>query len=171
MRVPVPTNKIVLFTLAGALLTAAVAGGLAYPSALDGTLPAEVTESGLAQIGTEQDRSASATQEAATPQTPPKPNENFTPAVQTRVVSGGDTDGDSPSRSTPSPTVTGRTPTPNPNFTPSVKTRSSSGYEDEKEEYEEHEDEEEEHEDEEEEHEDEEEEHEDEEAHDDGESE
>jgi hypothetical protein len=74
MRVPVPTNKLVAFTLAGALLTAVVAGALALPGG------------GLAQAG---DHPASpATTASDTPQQvagdAPTPNQNFTPAVQTQ---------------------------------------------------------------------------------------
>ena len=63
MRIPVPTNKLVAFTLLGAVLTAGVAGGLVLsdgqPVPPDPSPPA---------------------QQAA--QDAPAPNPNFTPAVQ-----------------------------------------------------------------------------------------
>ena len=74
MRVPVPNNKLVAFTLAGALLTAAVAGALALPGG------------GLAQAG-EQTDSASTTAADASQQVAadaPTPTQDFTPAVQTQ---------------------------------------------------------------------------------------
>lgn len=74
MRIPVPTNQLVAFTLAGALLTALVAGGLAFPGlglgqAVDGP-------SGSTGAGT------NATQQTAADA--PQPNQDFTPAVQTQ---------------------------------------------------------------------------------------
>jgi hypothetical protein len=69
MRVPVPKNKLVAFTLVGALLTAGVAGALALPGG------------GLAQVG-EQANSSDVSQQAASDA--PTPNEEFTPAVQTQ---------------------------------------------------------------------------------------
>jgi hypothetical protein len=63
MGVPVPKNKLVAFTLVGALLTAGIAGALALPSV------------GLAQVGEQTDQAASDA---------PTPNQNFTPAVQTQ---------------------------------------------------------------------------------------
>ncbi|WP_123538409.1 hypothetical protein [Halosimplex salinum] len=74
MRVPVPTNKLVAFTLAGALLTAIVAGALAVPGG------------GLSQAGERTD-SAGTTVSNASQQVDadaPTPNQEFTPAVQTR---------------------------------------------------------------------------------------
>ncbi len=73
MRSPVPSNKLVAFTLAGALLTAIVAGGLAIPGG------------GLAQAGEEID-SLDATGSDASQQVAadaPTPNQDFTPEVQT----------------------------------------------------------------------------------------
>ena len=74
MRVPVPKNKLVAFTLVGALLTAGVAGALALPG------------SGLVQADEQPnspDTAASdASQQAASDA--PTPNEDFTPAVQTQ---------------------------------------------------------------------------------------
>ncbi|WP_049935311.1 hypothetical protein [Haloplanus natans] len=74
MRVPVPTNKLVAFTLAGALLTVVVAGGLALPGG------------GLAQAGAQSDTpsptASNASQQVAAGA--PTPNRDFTPAVQTR---------------------------------------------------------------------------------------
>lgn len=71
MRIPVPNNKLVAFTLVGALLTTVVAGALAVPGI------------GLAQIGEPADSDgASASRQSAADA--PEPNENFTPAVQTQ---------------------------------------------------------------------------------------
>ncbi|TKX71994.1 hypothetical protein EXE40_05815 [Halorubrum sp. GN11GM_10-3_MGM] len=71
---PVPNNKLVAFTLVGALLTAGVAGALALPGG------------GLAQVG-EQPNSPGTTASDASQQAAsgvPTPNEDFTPAVQTQ---------------------------------------------------------------------------------------
>jgi hypothetical protein len=73
MRMPVPTNKLVAFTLIGALLTTVVAGALAAPGGgiagfADGTNGTDVGEGTGSQV-----TSADA----------PTPNENFTPEVQT----------------------------------------------------------------------------------------
>lgn len=70
MRIPIPKNRIVAFTLAGALLTTIVAGGLAFPAFgfIDG-----------------QDGGASAPDGTPSQQVAadaPTPNQNFTPAVQ-----------------------------------------------------------------------------------------
>lgn len=74
MRIPVPNNKLVAFTLAGALLTAVVAGGLALPGI------------GLGQVGEQSDSpgpsASNASQQAASDA--PTPNQDFTPAVQTQ---------------------------------------------------------------------------------------
>ncbi|WP_197428045.1 hypothetical protein [Halogeometricum sp. CBA1124] len=74
MRIPVPNNKLVAFTLAGALLTAVVAGGLALPGV------------GLGQAGEQSDSpgtsASDASQQAAADA--PTPNQDFTPAVQTQ---------------------------------------------------------------------------------------
>lgn len=75
MRIPVPNNKLVAFTLAGALLTAIVAGALAVP--IDG----------LTQSGGQADQAGSTAsdipQQAAADA--PTPNQDFTPAVQTQA--------------------------------------------------------------------------------------
>ena len=71
MRLPLPKNKLVAFTLAGALLTAVVAGGLAFP------IPG-VT--GSADAGG--DSGTAPTDIAETPADAPTPNQDFTPAVQ-----------------------------------------------------------------------------------------
>jgi hypothetical protein len=74
MRIPIPNNKLVAFTLVGALLTAGIAGALAMPGG------------GLAQSG-DQTSSASATASDASQQVAadaPTPNQNFTPEVQTQ---------------------------------------------------------------------------------------
>jgi len=73
MRIPVPTNKLVALTLAGALLTTVVAGGLAFP----GLGLASPGDTASAPTGT----NASGQQVAADA---PTPNQNFTPAVQTQ---------------------------------------------------------------------------------------
>lgn len=74
MRVPVPRNKLVALTLAGALLTAVVAGALALP------------DWGLAQAGEQPDSpgttASDAPRQAAADA--PTPNQDFTPAVQTQ---------------------------------------------------------------------------------------
>jgi len=72
MRIPVPNNKLVAFTLAGALLTAIIAGALAVP--IDGP-----TQSGgqADQAGsTASDGSEQVAADA------PTPNQDFTPTVQ-----------------------------------------------------------------------------------------
>jgi len=74
MRVPVPKNKLVAFTLVGALLTAGVAGALALPGG------------GLTQAGEQPnspDTPASDTSQQVTADAP-TPNQEFTPAVQTQ---------------------------------------------------------------------------------------
>lgn len=72
MRLPVPTNRLVAFTLAGALMTMVVAGVLAVPGGLAETSDREATpaaaDGGQAQFGADA----------------PTPNQNFTPAVQTQ---------------------------------------------------------------------------------------
>ena len=125
MRIPVPTNKIVIFTLVGALLTTLAAGGLAAPSALNGALPGGIAESSLLTQGGSENAGSSAAQPTAAPQTP-EPKENFTPAVETRVASQQD----SSTPLTPTPTAVAQTPTPNPNFTPAVQNKPSSEYQD-----------------------------------------
>jgi len=74
VRIPVPKNKLVAFTLAGALLTTIVAGGLAIPGG------------GLTQAGEQADSpetsASDASQQVAADA--PTPNQNFTPAVQTQ---------------------------------------------------------------------------------------
>ena len=74
MRVPVPNNKLVAFTLAGALLTAIVAGALALPGG------------GIAQVGEQADAPSTTgsdgSQQVAADA--PTPNQDFTPAVQTQ---------------------------------------------------------------------------------------
>ena len=73
MQIPVPQNRLVEFTLAGALLTAVVAGALAMPG-------------GLAQAGEQSDTpgtSASDSPQRAAGDAP-TPNQDFTPAVQSQ---------------------------------------------------------------------------------------
>jgi hypothetical protein len=74
MRVPVPKNRLVAFTLVGALLTAGVAGILALPGG------------GLAQAGEQTDSPGSTASDTAqqTAVDTPTPNQDFTPAVQTQ---------------------------------------------------------------------------------------
>jgi hypothetical protein len=74
MRVPVPKNKLVAFTLVGALLTTGVAGALALPGG------------GLAQAGdnpNSPDTPASESSQQVTADAP-TPNQEFTPEVQTQ---------------------------------------------------------------------------------------
>lgn len=71
MRVPVPRNRLVAFTLLGALLTAVVAGALAFPGV------------GLGGAAGPDDGSSGHLASDA-----PTPNQNFTTSVQTG--SGGD---------------------------------------------------------------------------------
>ena len=74
MRLPIPKNKLVAFTLAGALLTAVIAGGLAFP--IPGvTAPGDTAgDSGTQSTGAPQSAADAAT-----------PNQDFTPAVQTQT--------------------------------------------------------------------------------------
>lgn len=74
MHIPVPDNKLVAFTLAGALLTALVAGALAVPGV--GLTPADDGTDGSGPNSSYQ-----GTGDA------PTPNQEFTPAVQ---QSGGE---------------------------------------------------------------------------------
>mgnify|MGYP007039258104 CR=1 FL=1 len=69
MRVPVPNNRLVAFTLAGALLTALVAGALAVPLG-----PASEQETTTANANGSSQLAADA----------PTPNQDFTPTVQTQ---------------------------------------------------------------------------------------
>jgi len=69
MRIPLPTNRLVAMTLAGALLTMVVAGGLAFPGL------------GLASLSDGDIGVTTGDQQAAGDA--PQPNESFTPAVQT----------------------------------------------------------------------------------------
>jgi hypothetical protein len=70
MRLPVPNNRLVAFTLVGALLTTLVAGGLAFPSFGLGQPADPVNDdtNGPPQVGADA----------------PTPNQDFTPAVQTQ---------------------------------------------------------------------------------------
>ena len=74
MRLPIPKNEIVAFTLAGALLTAVIAGGLAFP------IPGVTAPGDTA--GDSGTQSTDAPQSAADV---PTPNQDFTPAVQTQT--------------------------------------------------------------------------------------
>lgn len=73
MNIPVPNNRLVALTLAGALLTTVVAGGLAVP----GLGLASPGDTASAPTGA----NASGQQVAADA---PTPNQDFTPAVQTQ---------------------------------------------------------------------------------------
>jgi hypothetical protein len=73
MRLPIPKNKLVAFTLAGALLTAVIAGGLAFP------IPGVTAGDTAGDSGTQ---STGAPQSATDA---PTPNQDFTPAVQTQT--------------------------------------------------------------------------------------
>jgi len=74
MRVPVPKNKLVAFTLVGALLTVGVAGALALPGG------------GFAEVGDQTDSPSSTASDASQQGASdvPTPNQNFTPAAQTQ---------------------------------------------------------------------------------------
>ena len=76
MRTPVPTNKLVAFTLAGALLTAVVAGALAVPGGLGqagGSDGSTLTSANVSdQLGADA----------------PEPNQEFTPSVETQSPYG-----------------------------------------------------------------------------------
>lgn len=74
MNIPIPKNRLVAFTLAGALLTMVVAGGLAVPG-LGLTSPGDTASAAT-------DTNGSATQQVAADT--PTPNQNFSPAVQTQ---------------------------------------------------------------------------------------
>ncbi|WP_434531639.1 hypothetical protein ACODNH_20105 (plasmid) [Haloarcula sp. NS06] len=78
MRIPVPNNKLVAFTLAGALLTAIVAGGLAMPGVGLGQTGG--------QSGGQSDPSGTSASDASqqVAADTPTPNQEFTPAVQTQ---------------------------------------------------------------------------------------
>lgn len=73
MKNPIPTNRLVAFTLAGALLTGLVAAGLAFP-VLGFAQP---TDSPSASPGDD----ITATQQVA--EDAPAANQDFTPAVKT----------------------------------------------------------------------------------------
>ena len=73
VRLPVPKNKLLLFTLVGAVLTGAVAVGLAYPGAVSGddaTTPSTATQDGANSVDA------------------PAPNESFTPQVANQGYGG-----------------------------------------------------------------------------------
>ncbi|MEF8777402.1 MAG: hypothetical protein V5A36_00680 [Natronomonas sp.] len=74
MRIPVPNNRLVAFTLVGALLTTVVAVGLAAPGLGFGL----GTDSPGEAVGTESGASEQIAADA------PEPNQDFTPAVQTQ---------------------------------------------------------------------------------------
>jgi len=74
MRIPVPNNKLVAFMLAGALLTAVVAGGLALPGVGLGQSSEQPDSPGTSESDTSQQVASDA----------PTPNQDFTPAVQTQ---------------------------------------------------------------------------------------
>lgn len=72
MQIPVPNNKLVAFTLAGALLTAIVAGALAVPGG------------DISQGGEQADSGGTTASNASQQVGPdaPAPNQDFTPEVQ-----------------------------------------------------------------------------------------
>lgn len=74
MWVPVPRNRLVAFTLAGALLTGVVAGALAAPIG------------GRTRSGGQADQAGTTTSDAPRQAAAdaPTPNPNFTPAVRTQ---------------------------------------------------------------------------------------
>jgi len=72
VRVPLPRNRLVALTLAGAVLTALVAAGLAFP--VPGVTQAADSDSGPT------DATPESGSQAAAPA--PTPNADFTPAVQ-----------------------------------------------------------------------------------------
>jgi|GEM_PF-361818 len=74
MRIPVPNNKLVAFTLAGAFLTALVAGALAMPGG------------GLGQAGERSDSPGTSASDVSqqVAADAPTPNQDFTPAVRTQ---------------------------------------------------------------------------------------
>jgi len=74
MRVPVPNNELVAFTLVGALLTTVVAGALA------------LSGGGLALAGEQPDSPGTTASDASqmVAADAPTPNQDFTPAVQTQ---------------------------------------------------------------------------------------
>lgn len=74
MRVPVPTNKLVAFTLVGAVLTGAVAVGLAFPGL--------GVDSGSDVVSSDDPGSGGVAADA------PTPNPDFTPAVAGASGSG-----------------------------------------------------------------------------------
>lgn len=78
MRIPVPKNRLVALTLAGALLTTVVAVGLAFP--IPGVTQAE--HAGDDAVGAASTNGPQAAADA------PTPNQDFTPAVQAQ--SGGE---------------------------------------------------------------------------------
>ena len=77
MRIPVPNNNLVAFTLAGALLTAVVAGALTVPGVGLGPADEQSDSSGT-----------SASQEVGSDA--PTPNQEFTPAVQAQSGDEGE---------------------------------------------------------------------------------
>jgi len=73
MRIPIPNNRLVAFTLAGGLLTVLVATGLAFPGLAPGLADSsgEATEAGVDVTQQMFDGA-------------PEPNQEFAPAVQTQ---------------------------------------------------------------------------------------
>jgi len=82
MRLPIPKNRLVAFTLVGALLTTVVAGALAFP--------------GLGLVA-DRDSSAPSVDVSTSEQIAddaPTPNRDFTPAVRTQSSHGEDEEHD-----------------------------------------------------------------------------
>lgn len=73
MRSPIPKNKILLFTLMGAVLTGLIAVGLAYPD-----LATSSIGDGDGDEPTAEDRGVETVADT------PEPNQNFTPQVSNR---------------------------------------------------------------------------------------
>ncbi len=76
MRVPIPTNRLVALTLAGALLTTLAAGALAFPGL--GLVADQSSSSPSANVSPGEQLTADE----------PTPNQNFTPAAQTQPSGG-----------------------------------------------------------------------------------
>jgi hypothetical protein len=78
VRIPIPNNRLVALALVGAVLTAIVAGGLAFP------IP------GVTESGDTGDAPGAAASTAPPPSAAdaPTPNPEFTPAVQEQSVDG-----------------------------------------------------------------------------------
>jgi len=101
MRLPVPRNRIVTLSILAALVTGLVTVGLADPSLLTDTSPADAVTLGgsggqvtpaadVAPAAADGSTSSTSANEGAAGT--PTPNPNFTPAVQSATPSGGEHD-------------------------------------------------------------------------------